>query len=186
MLLKARGNYQPHPQGAYNARCVDVVDLGKVETQFGVKPMLKLVFITDCDEPREDGKSWLVSRRFAATIHKKSSLGGFLTTWRGRPFTRDEVNGFDPENLVGLPAYISVSHKEKDGETYDSLDSAMRIPNGAKAPAVPKDYVRWQDRDPVEQAKRKAEAEAARINGHDEPPLPEEPPEDGGDDDTPF
>jgi len=144
-MLKGTGNYEPHPTGQYNARCVDVVTMYGVETQYGTKNMIRVVFVTDA-EPREGGGSRFISRRYNASIHPKSTLGQMLVGWRGRPFTPEEMRGFDEEKLVGVPALIAVGHRDKDGETYDQLLSVVQLPKGLKAPAIPIGFVRNKDK----------------------------------------
>ncbi len=143
-MLKGTGNYEPHPEGQYAARCVDVVTMYGVETQWGIKNMLRLVFITDAE--REGGKAWFISRRFNATIHQKSTLGQFLVNWRGRAFTKDELHAFDEESLVGAGAYLTIGRREKDGEVYDQLMSAVKLPKGYAAPKAPDGFVRHKDK----------------------------------------
>lgn len=143
-MLKGTGNYEPHPEGQYAARCVDVVTMYGVETQWGTKNMIRAVFVTDAE--REGGKAWFISRRFNATIHPKSTLGQFLVNWRGRAFTKEELHAFDEESLVGAPALLTVGRREKDGEVYDQLLSAIRLPKGYTAPNAPNGFVRHKDK----------------------------------------
>lgn len=151
-MLKGTGNYEPHPEGQYAARCVDVVTMYGVETQWGIKNMLRLVFVTDAE--REGGKAWFISRRFNATIHPKSTLGQFLVNWRGRAFTKDELHAFDEESLVGAAALLTVGRREKDGEVYDQLLSAIRLPKGYVVPPAPQGFIRHRDKPENKQAEK--------------------------------
>lgn len=144
-MLKGAGNYEPHPEGQYAARCIDVVTMYGVETQWGTKNMIRAVFVTDAD-PREGGKPWFISRRFNATIHPKSTLGQFLVNWRGRAFTREELHAFDEESLIDAGALLTVGRREKDGEVYDQLLSAIRLPKGYVCPSAPPGFVRHRDK----------------------------------------
>lgn len=90
--------------------------------------------LTDPDNRRDDGSAHVVSKRFTASLHAKAALRGFLEAWRGRPFTADELRGFDLKTLLGVPCLLGVVHNDKDGRTYANISSVMRLPKGMQAP----------------------------------------------------
>jgi len=153
--------YGPHPEGQFNAVCIDVVDLGMIESTFDgiTKSQHKCQIRFFCGEPDEDGgDKWLTSSRFTVSLHEKANLRRFLKSWRGKDFTEAELKKFDLETLIGVPAFLQVSHAvSKGGNTYASIDTVMRLPKGQQAPEAPYGYVRACDR---ETAEERAEAEA--------------------------
>jgi hypothetical protein len=178
--LRATGNYEAHPAGQYAARLIDYIELGPVETRWGTKTCVRLVFVTDAP-PRAGGKPWYISRRFTASIHDSSALGQMLTTWRG-PFSKDERRGFDAETLIGLTALIQIEQVEQGGDVFDRLASVVRLPKGMRAPPIPKDFIRAQDRAAGGTSTRRTMPRAETV------PRPEEPSEplDEDNDDLTF
>lgn len=167
-------DFAPHPTGPHSAVCCDVVDLGIWQDQFpGKAPRdvrkIRLVFQTD--EKRADGQRFTVGRMFTASLGEKANLRKFLESWRGVPFTPEQLAGFDLVKLIGAPALIQVKHRLKQDKTYADIDSIMQLPKGMAKLSVA-DYVRVKDRAP---------AAPAPADPHDgfPPPIDE-------DDDLPF
>lgn len=140
-------DFIPAPAGAHAAVCVDVVDLGMLEVTYGnkKKSQHKIRIVWQIAEMMADYKPYLVSRRYTNSLHEKASLRKDLESWRGKPFTEAELNGFDLENLLGAACYVNVIHNVKDGDTFANVTSIMRLPKGMEAPKA-RDYVRVCDR----------------------------------------
>ena len=146
------GEYTPHPEGQYAARCIDVVDMGWQRTDFGPKYKIRVVFFCGKVERREiEGEKrdvpLTVVQFFTASLNEKANLRKFLESWRGRPFTVAEAGRFDVEKMLDAPALIQVAHnKATNGKVYANITSIMRLPQGMNAPARPADYVRVCER----------------------------------------
>lgn len=146
------GDFTPHPEGQFSARCIDVVDIGWVRTDYGPKYKIRVVFFCGETVEREiEGEKRTVPltviSRFTATLSPKGNLRPFLESWRGAVFTVSEAARFDMEKMLSAAAYIQVVHnKGTDGKTYANIKSIMRLPRGMEAPPIPKDYVRVCDR----------------------------------------
>ena len=52
-----------------------------------------------------------ISKEFTLSMHEKSSLRAFLTSWRGKGFTEDEAKAFDVTKLLGVPCMLSIVHE---------------------------------------------------------------------------
>lgn len=127
LTCKEGGDFKPHPEGIFPAICVDVMDLGLVETDFqGVKKMVNKVKITfESEAKTEDGKPCTVFRSFSASLHPKSNLSTFLSKWRGRPVEPGETIGLD--KLIGASCMLVISHqKNLAGKTYASIDAVSK------------------------------------------------------------
>ncbi len=123
LTKKQGGDFTPHEEGTFKAVCVDVTDLVKRQTDFGMKEEFSIVFETDAD-PREDGTRQCVwSRRFTASLNEKAHLRKFLRQWFGRDLSAAELAEFDMESLIGKPCQVVVVHESsKDGEkTYANI-----------------------------------------------------------------
>jgi len=143
MILKHDSNYTPAPDGVNNAVCVDVVDLGLVDTQWGKKPKLRLVWEVEAKQP--NGKRFLVVQSYGASIGPKSTLRKHLKGWRGRDFTPEELKGFDIEKIIGAPCQIVVVHNEsEDGRVFANVETVLKA-NGTKL-TPSGEYIRVKDR----------------------------------------
>src|SRR5262249_58140229 len=82
---KAGGDFKPHVEGIHPAVCVDVIDLGLVETEFqGQKRLVnKVRLFFETEQKNEEGKNCIVSKTFTASLHPKAKLAGFFGKWRG-------------------------------------------------------------------------------------------------------
>ena len=150
LTCKDSGDFQPHPEGIHPAVCVDVMDLGLVETDFqGVKKMVNKVKLTfESEALTDDGKRCAVRRSFGASLHPKSNLASFLGKWRGRPVAPGETIGL--EKLIGACCTLVISHqKNLAGKTYASIDAVSKptkkvTPSGTYDPAAARQrYAEW-------------------------------------------
>lgn len=143
-------DFEPAPEGLHPAICVDVVDKGMVESQWGTSHKIQIRWQLDGHSDagvREDGKQWLVTRQFTLSLHEKAALRGFLVSWRGKQFTAEELKGFDLENIVGAACMIQVLHnKSQDGQrVFANVQNIMPLHKSIPKP-VAHDYVRVADR----------------------------------------
>ena len=139
--------FAPAPAGLHQGVCVDVVDMGILEVTFGgkTKKQHKVRLVWQIDEMRDDGKRFILQKRYTLSLHEKANLRKELESWRGRRFTDDELKGFDLEKLIGVNAFINVVHAENQGNTYANVASLVPLKKGMPAMAV-QDYIRIKDR----------------------------------------
>ncbi len=174
IIAKESGEgYVNAPPGTYSALCVDVVDLGVLDTNYNgeVKPQHKIRIVWQIDENQQNGKPFTISKRYTLSLHEKAALRKDLESWRGRPFTDQERAGFDLESLLAAPAMLSVIHNSNGGKTYANVSAIMKLPK-SMFPPVQNGYVRVCDR-------KETQAEAVPPQSFDDgPPIT--------DDDVPF
>jgi hypothetical protein len=153
--------FTPCPQGVHQAVCVDVVDMGLLEVTWNgqVKKQHKVRIVWQVEELMDDGKPFIVQKRYTASLHEKSKLRPELESWRGRAFTEDELREFDLEKLIGANCLLNVAHVSKDGKTYANVTAVMPLKKGMEK-LTPRDYTRVVDRTTTQQADPE----------HDEPP----------------
>lgn len=164
--------FTPAPAGTHAAVCCDVRDLGvlAVEWQGQKKQQHKVLISWQIDEARDDGKPFLVSRRYTLSLHEKAGLRKDLEAWRGRKFTEDELRRFDVESILGKPCLLNVIHNDSGGDTYANVAGVMALPKVMAAPQV-RDYVRFVDREPEQQDHEQTDARtvAGAITADDIP-----------------
>ena len=151
LTCKDSGDFKPHPEGIHPAVCVDVMDLGLVETDFqGVKKMVNKVKLTFESEAKgDDGKPCTVSKNFTASLHPKAKLSEFLSKWRGRQVAPGETIGLD--KLIGASCTLVISHQQNlSGKTYAAIDAVSKptkkvTPSGTYDPAAARQrYADWK------------------------------------------
>jgi hypothetical protein len=138
------GDFSPMPQGNHVAVCNLVADLGKQRTvsqQYGEK-IKHQVYIrwetpdevmewTDRDGNKQAGAR-VIGKTYTVSLHENAALRGDLESWRGRPFTREELAGFDISKLLGVPCMVNVTHVEKGGKTYANVAAVTPLPKALK------------------------------------------------------
>ena len=153
LTCKDSGDFQPHPEGIHPAVCVDVMDLGLVETDFqGVKKMVNKVKLTFESEAKgDDGKPCTVSKNFTASLHPKAKLSEFLGKWRGRQVAPGETIGLD--KLIGASCTLVISHQQNlSGKTYAAIDAVSKptkkvTASGTYDPAAARQrYADWKSK----------------------------------------
>lgn len=148
ILKRERISYTPAPEGLHSAVCCDVEDLGEVDSGFGRKPMVKIYWQIEETNPDNDGKPFVVSQRYTASLHEKANLRKMLEAWRGRKYTEEELEGVDLERLIGVNCQVQVQHNiAGEGGVYANVTAVVpSARNGVKL-RVSQDYVRRRDRE---------------------------------------
>ena len=162
----AQKHFAPCPEGLHTAVCVDVVDLGVQQSQWGEKHKVRVVWQIDATNA-ETGRRFNVMSHYTLSLHKKAKLRQHLETWRGKKFTEEQLQGFDLEKLLTANCQIQVSHNIKDdGEVWANVQAIVPAPTQG-TPLVPLDYVRVKDR-PTDQGNGNG---AGREPGEDDVPF---------------
>ena len=117
------------PDGLHAAVLVDAVDLGQQESPWGAKHKLSLVFETRLQD--EEGKPFILVKRYTWSLHEKSNLRKDLERFRGQKFTQGElIEGVDLEAYIGMSCNILVVHNEvEEGKVYSNIESVLPYKN---------------------------------------------------------
>jgi hypothetical protein len=154
---RSEKTFTPCPAGTHAAVCVDVVDLGYLESAFTPgKKQHKISIVWQVEEAMENGKPFLVQNRYTLSLDEKANLRRDLESWRGKAFTDAELAGFDVEAIIGTNCLLNVLHNEKQGKVYANVKSVMPVIKGMPRLSA-REYVRVVDREPQP------------TNGHEEP-----------------
>jgi len=126
------------PAGTHFARCFAIVDLGThTETFQGKVKQLRKIRISweICGEKTEDGKPFTISKFYTRSLGEKATLQKDLQSWRGKPFTAEELKGFEMKNILGAACMLTVIHEEKADKTMrDKIASVAAVPKGSQIP----------------------------------------------------
>jgi hypothetical protein len=132
-------DFAPAPVGNHPARCIGIIDLGTQTGEWQGKPLVRRQCVLQWElpnEPMDDGRPFIVSKFYTASLSEKANLRHDLESWRGREFTGDELAGFDSKNVLGKPCMVQVIHNDK-GKAKVSNVSA--VPKGFKVPDAQND-----------------------------------------------
>jgi len=135
------GNFENPLAGSYGATCRQIIDLGTQESDYqGVKSHKHQILVGwELDELMEDGRPFVVSKFYTASLNEKANFRQDLISWRGRDFTNEELGGFDPANILGAPCMLSLILTEK-GKI--KVQNVSKLPKGMTVPPLvnPKIY----------------------------------------------
>jgi hypothetical protein len=147
---KSQGaDFAPHPEGAYPARCVRIIDMGTQTKQFkGESSELhQIMFGFESSELMPDGEKkglpFLISTKLTASLGPKANMRKLFESWRGRKFTPAEIEGFDLKNVLGKPCIIQVVHSEPNaqGKVYANIQNIMGLMPGMTVPPAKNELV---------------------------------------------
>lgn len=143
LLLKRKktANIPPLESGTYAGVCVGIIDIGEQKNEkFGnYAEKVIIIFEIPSETVEIDGEQkprW-VSETYTKSLSDKSKLLPMLTSWRGRRFTDDELNGlFDLASMAGEPALLQILLTEKEDKQYNNIGAVMQLPKGYPVPVT--------------------------------------------------
>ena len=125
--------------GVYPAVCSMVIDLGVQynATYNKSAPQVRLVWEIAGEIVKIDGKDLprQIFKDFTVSFDDRSNLRKMLQSWRGRPFTPEELQRFDLPNLLGACCLLQLIHKTSErGNAYAAVENIMALPKGTAKP----------------------------------------------------
>ena len=129
LIIREDPSLYPVPEeGLHTAVLVDAVNLGQLETPWGAKHKVSLIF--ELQTVDEDGKHYVIGKRFTRSLNDKATLRKFLEKFRGSKYTPSELTeGVDLENLIGMSATLFIVHNETEERTYANIESILPYKN---------------------------------------------------------
>lgn len=134
--------FKPVPPGSHLARCYRIIDLGTQKTTFnGESKFIKKVMFQfevhseDDDGPlkTDKGEPMSISKNYTLSLSDKAVLRADLEAWRGREFTREELQGFELKNVLGAWCLITVTRATgNDGKEYTNITGVSPVPKSMK------------------------------------------------------
>lgn len=140
------GDFKPAPAGTHLARCVGVISLG---TQDPGNPTFsaafKVLLVWELpDEPVGD-KAMTTHKEYGCFLGDRANLRHDLESWRGRPFTPEELKGFDVAAVIDKPCMLSIMHQENaKKQTYAKVTAVTALPKGVTAKPRVNELVRYE------------------------------------------
>jgi hypothetical protein len=142
------GDFERAPTGSHLGRCYRIVDLGTQKTEFQgtVKFQHKVMFgfelsiISDggSSVKMRDGRPFAIFKNYTLSWSDKATLRQDLQSWRGKPFSQDELNRFDLKNVLGQWGMVNVIERAgANGKTYMNVSTITPVPAMIRQQGMP-------------------------------------------------
>ncbi len=129
--------------GTYLAVCFQIIDLGtQPDSGYGEKPKIIVTFELPTERATFDGvdKPLALSKFYNPSLGRNSTLRKDLVAWRGREFTKEELEGFELKNILGKACQVSVIISENGKSKIDNIVALMK---GVQVPGVTNPLVEY-------------------------------------------
>lgn len=138
LVAKKSEGSPPIEAGTYPAVCYSVIDLGTQYNEYWGKSSPQIVITWEIQSLRieyeKDGEKRegprVISKTYTNVLHEKSNLYKDLLSWRGKPFTVEEAEGFDVSNVLGANCILTIINVEKNGRTYANIAGVSKLMTG--------------------------------------------------------
>lgn len=142
ILKQNESTYKNIEPGTHSARCYGMVSLGTQPSNIkeyapSFQVLLMFEFPSEIVEVNGEKKPMATNhflKAYLGSVKKPSKTNLFLTSWRGRPFTQEELAGFDISKVVGKPCLLNIVHAERGGKIREDIASISPLPKGMTLP----------------------------------------------------
>lgn len=130
---KGGADLAPIPADTHQAVCYGVVDVGTHQPKNPQhKPTRKLILLFELPFERADfGEKGNLPRGISCTLTQSLSdnaiLRKFLKSWRGKDFTAQELEGFDPKVLIGQNCNLVISNNSQGDKVFSNIDGILPL-----------------------------------------------------------
>jgi hypothetical protein len=139
-------DFQLAPKGNHLARCYRIVDMGTQPNTYGTS--LRKILISwelhgEDDEGNPlataDGKPLMVSGNYTLSLSEKATLRSLLEAWRNKPFTLEELSGFDITALLDKWCMVTIVHgaSKLNQKMYANVQTVSPVPQAIKKDGLP-------------------------------------------------
>jgi len=142
------GNFERCPAGMHLARCYRIVDLGTQKSEYmgQVKFLHKIMLGWEIHGMNDDGSSikmmdgrpFGIFKNYTLSWSEKANLRLDLQSWRGKPFTQEEMRKFDLKNVLGAWCMLNVIERAgQDNKMYTNVAGVTPVPAMIKQNGLP-------------------------------------------------
>jgi hypothetical protein len=146
--VEDKGNFESTPPGSHLARCYRIVDLGTQKSEYlgQVKYLHKIMLGWEIFAEKEDGtplmmrdgRPFAIFKNYTMSWSDKATLRKDLQSWRGKPFSAEEMRRFDLKTVLGVHCMLNVIERTgQDGKTYVNVDSITPVPAMIRKAGLP-------------------------------------------------
>lgn len=143
------GDFERCPPGMHLARCYRIIDLGTQKSEYmGQTKYLHKVMLgweihgtDDAGNPllMKDKRPFAIFKNYTLSWSEKANLRLDLQSWRGRPFTQEEMRKFDLKNVLGAFCMLNIIERpgKNDNKIYTNVDGVTPVPAIYKQNGLP-------------------------------------------------
>ena len=112
--------FEALPEGQHIGVCYKIIDQGSRNETYprdaepnsdNTKKRKTLNVTWEIPEQKmADGRPMSISKTYTASLNENATLYKDLVTWRGKSFTKEELDGFDLDKMIGAPANLEIEH----------------------------------------------------------------------------
>lgn len=146
--VEDKGNFESTPAGSHLARCYRIIDLGTQKSEYlgQVKYLHKImlgweIFAENDDgtpHMMKDGRPFAIFKNYTMSWSDKATLRKDLQSWRGKPFSAEEMRRFDLKTILGVHCMLNVIERQgQDGKTYVNVDNISPVPAVIRKSGLP-------------------------------------------------
>lgn len=153
LTAKKGASYPPIEAGTHHAVCFGVIDLGTQESEWqGVEKEVHQILImwelpSLTYEMVKDGQTIIltktISRTYTLSLGEKAKLRADLISWRGMPFTEEELEEFDVFTVLGANCLLQIIHTKKGDKVYGNISSIAKLMKGMTPLKPTRELVRY-------------------------------------------
>lgn len=151
MAKEKWGTRELIPAGIHLARCVSIIDLWTQKITFEkqekevhqVRFEFELPALTytyeDKDTKEEKTATKVTWKNFTVSLHWKATMRKFLESWRGKKFTKEELEWFDLGSILWKNCQLQIIHS--DDWQYANIENALPLMAWVEVPKTDKKIV---------------------------------------------
>lgn len=138
-IVENKSSFELAPAGNHLARCYQIIDLGTQKSSFEGKESFKreirlgweLFVQTDDGTPlmMQDGRPFFISKDYTLSWADKANLRKDLQAWRGKPFSKEEMERFDLNNVMGQWCMLNlIQYQKQNGKDGVKIAGITSVP----------------------------------------------------------
>jgi hypothetical protein len=142
------GSFESTPPGLHLGRCYRIIDLGTQKSEYmGQIKYLRKIMLgweihgqDDAGTPlkMKDGRPFAMFKNYTLSWSEKATLRADLQSWRGKPFTAEEMRRFDLKTILGAWCMLNVIEAQgNDGKSYVNVKNLTPVPSMIKQAGLP-------------------------------------------------
>lgn len=143
------GDFERCPPGIHLARCYRIIDLGTQKSEYmGQTKYLHKVMLGweihgtyDDGTPikMQDGRPFAIFKNYTLSWSEKANLRLDLQSWRGKPFSQEEMRKFDLKKVLGHYCMLNIIERpgKNDNKIYTNVDGVTPVPSIYKQNGLP-------------------------------------------------
>ena len=148
------GDFTPVPAGVHIGVCNQVIDLGTHDNTYqGETKKRHEVYIgwqipallIDVEvDGKQEKHTMEIGNFYTMSLNAKAKLRKHLDAWRGRDFTKEELDGFELFSIIGAACQLQVTNTTaQDGKVKAKVETIMALPAGVPKPELVGDAVTY-------------------------------------------